>query len=76
MPIANHPPSPEPIPAPPPEWDYEELRFHAWRRKQFRALEFSRVQTQCLDLAGADWHEAERLISRGCARDIAVEILT
>lgn len=46
------------------------------RLEQFRDLGFNLPQRKALIRAGADWHEAEKLLNAGCPLDIAFDILS
>lgn len=56
---------------PPPE---DIVRSHVEER--FRHLGFNELQAETLADAGVDWHEAERLIDKGCDHLVALDILT
>lgn len=53
--------------------EVEIVRSHVEER--FRNLGFNTMQAEALADAGADWHEAERLIVKGCDHEIALDIL-
>lgn len=42
----------------------------------FEGLGFTPPQAERLVTEGADWHDAERLVKRGCPTDIAFDLLT
>ena len=44
--------------------------------ERFRDLGFNIRQRKALIRAGADWHEAEKLIRSGCPLDITFDILS
>ena len=48
----------------------------SWVEQQFRTLGFNELQAVALADAGADWHEAQRLIRSGCPFLTAVDLLT
>ncbi|GIV03678.1 MAG: hypothetical protein KatS3mg015_2508 [Fimbriimonadales bacterium] len=47
----------------------------SWEEEQLRALGFNSWQAQALADAGVSWHEAERLIRRGCPPELALDLL-
>lgn len=53
-----------------------EERTRSWVEERFRALGFNSLQAEALADCGADWHEAENLIIKGCRRETAVDLLT
>lgn len=69
--IVNRDPGDETVPRKPTE--VEIVRSHVEER--FRNLGFNTMQAEALADAGADWHDAERLIVRGCGHEIALDIL-
>ena len=48
----------------------------SWVEQQFRELGFNELQAVALAEAGADWHEAQRLLKSGCPFLTAVDLLT
>ena len=48
----------------------------SWVEQQFRTLGFNELQAVALADAGADWHEAQRLIRSGCPFLTVVDLLT
>jgi hypothetical protein len=51
----------------------EDLLVHTWCAEQLRALGLSQVLADTFaDLV--DWHEVARLVERGCAPELALEI--
>ena len=48
----------------------------AWVERRFLALGFSPDQARDLRHAGADWHQAQRLLDQGCSLEHATQILT
>lgn len=48
----------------------------SWVEQQFRTLGFNELQAVALADAGADWHEAQRLIRSGCPYLTVVDLLT
>lgn len=55
--------------------EYEVLL--SFREQQFRdVLGFSDTASIILAEAGADWHEAEKLLLAGCPRDVVLNLLT
>jgi len=56
-------------------WEVE--RTYAWRREMLMALGLNHADACtlacCRDL---DWHEAEKLVARGCPPELVFEILT
>jgi hypothetical protein len=48
----------------------------SWVERRFLQLGFTPDQARDLRQAGADWHEAERLLDRGCTHQLATTILT
>lgn len=55
----------------PDEW--EKVLSH--REQMFRSLGFNMWQAVSLAEAAADWHEAERLIHKGCPLDTVLDLL-
>lgn len=53
----------------------ERVRVAAYSCRMFEDLGFGSVGAMLLVAAGADWHEAKRLIEKGCPLDMAMEIL-
>lgn len=53
--------------------EVEIVRSHVEER--FLELGFNVLQAEALADAGADWHEAERLIEKGCPHSTALDIL-
>lgn len=51
------------------------LRLHRWHMRQFFELGFSRQESESLELANVDWHEASDLLARGCPRETVLAIL-
>ncbi|GIV03965.1 MAG: hypothetical protein KatS3mg015_2795 [Fimbriimonadales bacterium] len=47
----------------------------SWDEEQLRALGFNEFQARALADAGISWHEAERLIRRGCPLELALDLL-
>lgn len=52
----------------------EQDRFH-WAVGQLAQLGFPEEDAEALALAGVDWHDAAKLIERGCPVHLAVCIL-
>jgi hypothetical protein len=51
----------------------EELLIHAWRVEQLQRLGLRHILAETFaDLV--DWHEIARLVARGCAPELALEI--
>ena len=53
-----------------------ETDLHYWSVERFHELGYPWHQCEVLKLAHVDWHELERLLSNGCPREVALEILT
>jgi hypothetical protein len=54
----------------------EELRLHAWRAEQLRRLGVQgTVAENAAVLVSFDWHEVADLVERGCAPELALEIV-
>lgn len=53
----------------------EEERIEMWRQEQLARLGFNETEIESLLEAGADYHEAGRLLRRGCPHVRVVEIL-
>ena len=54
--------------------DEEELLVHEWRAEQLQRLGLHRIFAEAFaDLV--DWHELAELIARGCAPELALEIV-
>lgn len=82
LPKKAPPKNPEPDAAPePPEEEKpdpeaeEHIRVAAFNCRQFEKLGFGSVGAMLLVAAGADWHDAQRLLSQGCPPDLAMQIL-
>lgn len=56
--------------------EQEEKDLHYWQIERFQELGFERHQAEILELARADWHEAEALLRQGCSHEHAIELLT
>mgnify|MGYP000011746626 CR=1 FL=1 len=54
--------------------DDEEILL-SWEEEQLRALGFNEFQARALSAAGISWHDAERLIRRGCPPELALDLL-
>lgn len=54
----------------------EDERTVSWVEERFRELGFNDRQAAVLADARADWHEAKRMLDRGCPHLDAVDILT
>ena len=52
----------------------ELLRVHEWRAEQLEQLGFSRLIAEAT-AAVVDWHDAARLVARGCSPELALEIV-
>lgn len=50
------------------------LRVHAWRTEQLRRLGLSRVLAETF-ADRVDWHAIAELVDRGCAPELALEIV-
>lgn len=54
----------------------EEERVLSHREQMFRdVLKFNEWQSASLAEAAVDWHEAERLLKRGCPHELVVDLL-
>ncbi len=53
----------------------EDDRTLSWVEEQFRHLGFNDWQAASLADAGCDWHDAKRLIDRGCSYELAIDVL-
>lgn len=53
----------------------EDERIEMWRSEQLSRLAFNEAEIESLLEAGADYHEAARLLRRGCPHARVVEIL-
>lgn len=49
--------------------------LHRWHIRNFISLDFNKGQAERLELESVDWHDAERLITRGCSHETAMLIL-
>lgn len=49
--------------------------LHRWHIRNFVSLDFTKGQAERLELENVDWHDAERLITRGCSHETAMLIL-
>lgn len=54
----------------------DDLEVREWRHTQMRRLGFDEVQADLLVSSGADWHEVERLLARGCPHSLVLQLLT
>ena len=52
----------------------EEILVHAWRAEQLERLGLSRVVAEGF-ASRVDWHAVAALVKRGCAPDLALDIL-
>ena len=52
----------------------EDARVYAWRVEQLSELGLSRVIASAV-ASCVDWHEIARLVDRGCAPELALEIV-
>lgn len=68
--VPSHPPDPDP---PPPPTDDE--RTEAWVLARFVELGFTVAEAEAFVHARADWHEAQRMLLRGCPSVTAMLIL-
>lgn len=53
----------------------EEVAVEVYRLRQFRRLGFSHGDALAAVDQKIDWHDVERLLERGCPRDLAFAIL-
>lgn len=53
----------------------EEERILSYREEMFRGLEFNFWQSVSLAEAGVDWHEADKLLKRGCPHETVLDLL-
>lgn len=52
------------------------MRLRAWRMEMLIALGFTTEDAHYLSLCrDLDWHEAERLVHKGCPPELALELL-
>lgn len=51
-------------------------RVYRWRRDKFLELGFSWLEARMLADAGADYHQAERLLDVGCPRHLVFDLLS
>lgn len=58
-------------PRAPTEWEI----VLSWEEEQFRHLGLNDYQAAALTDAGISWHEAERLVRRGCPLHVVVDLL-
>lgn len=70
---AQPPEEPEPEPEGRPPDEFERVLSH--REMMFRSLGLNDWQAVALAESGADWHEAERLIKKGCPIETVVDLL-
>lgn len=70
--IANRDPADETTARQPTE--QEIVRSHVEQR--FRDLGFNELQAQALADLGVDWHDAEKLLDKGCDHPVALDILS
>ena len=54
----------------------DDERTLSWVEERFSELGFNDMQSVALAEAGADWHEAQRLIRGGCPVLTVVDLLT
>jgi hypothetical protein len=52
----------------------EEILVHAWRAEQLERLGLSRIVAEAF-AARVDWHTVAELVKRGCAPDLALDIV-
>ena len=63
------------LPAEEPDHDAEEqLLVHAWRREQLQELGLHRVMAEAF-ADQVDWHALADLVERGCAPELALDIV-
>jgi hypothetical protein len=55
------------------EQESEEVRVYAWRVEQLAKLGLSTVIANAV-ATFVDWHEVARLVEKGCAPELALEI--
>ncbi len=53
--------------------DFE--RLLSYREEMFRSLRFNQWQAVSLAECGCDWHEAERLLKKGCPHETVLDLL-
>lgn len=56
--------------------DEEAVRVYHWRVRRFLELGFTLRQARTLAGGDADWHEAAVLVTAGCPRDTAFDVLS
>lgn len=49
--------------------------LHRWHMRNFVSLGFGRGESETLELANVDWHDAQDLLKRGCSHETAIHIL-
>lgn len=54
----------------------EEQATHDWRLDRFEELGFDQDQRHKLESEGASWHEAKKLLDRGCPHPLVVRVLS
>jgi hypothetical protein len=56
--------------------DEEAVRVFHWRVRRFLDLGFTLRQARTLAGGEAEWHNAEKLLGRGCSRETAFDLLS
>ena len=48
---------------------------HEWRMRMLSDLGFDHFPAFRLSVAGADWHECERLLTAGCSHELVLDLI-
>lgn len=69
--VPGAPAEEDPEPRAPDEFE----RVLSYREMMFRGVGFNHWQAISLAEVGADWHEAEKLLKRGCPHETVLDLL-